>query len=87
MKKNNNQKRSTTFIAESKTSNVGEIRIKSDDTHITIWYSDMNDGYMYNIYNQEPTEDLEPLDGGICTGTIINAIEMAMSQAGMCTGE
>jgi hypothetical protein len=41
-----------------------------------------NDGYMFNVY-RTPTdfENDNPADGGLCTGTYLNAVEMAANQA------
>ena len=36
-------------------------------------------GFSYDIYDNETDND--SLDGGICTGTIFNALEMAKDQA------
>ena len=38
-------------------------------------------GFFYDIYAEEPHCDLEPIDGGVCTSTLANAIEMACEQA------
>ncbi len=73
------------MIPERNTSIVDEVKIQGGGTYISVWYSDANDGYMYNIYDQEPTDFIEEIDGGLCTGTIIDAVEMAMLQAGMST--
>ncbi len=70
MKKNNQQ-------------GVDEVNIQCNGLHLIVSSSADNDGYMLGIYDQEPTDDVEPIDGGLCTGTIIDAIEMVMSQAGM----
>ena len=52
--------------------------------YIKIWYSECNDGYMYAIYKTKPQNDDTPEDdGGLCTGTAKQAIDMACSQAGV----
>jgi len=50
---------------------------------IEIHYSDTNDGYMYDIYENEEalTNGQDSLDGGICTGSSKQAIEMAGDMA------
>ena len=58
---------------------------KIKEITITISYSEMNNGYMYEIYKGIP-DDIEEilennLDGGLCTTTMKNAIDMACSQA------
>jgi|GEM_PF-2404078 len=55
---------------------------------ITINYSEQNEGYMYDIYDCEPSqmhdgngsELVDSIDGGLCTGTILEALEMAQAQ-------
>lgn len=53
---------------------------------ITIFPSSDGDGFMYDIYlgtAEEVAEgELESVDGGLCTSTIENALEMATQQAG-----
>lgn len=50
---------------------------------ISIYESQDEPEYLYDIYNCEPSEvdDADPLDGGMCTTTIENALEMATEQA------
>lgn len=51
---------------------------------ITIFYSETNDGYMYDIYDQDLPEDSErpeSIDGGCCTGQLCDALDMAYDQA------
>lgn len=51
---------------------------------ITIAWSEEEKGYMYDIYNGTP-EDIErgidSEDGGCCTGSLSDALEMANEQA------
>lgn len=57
-----------------------------DNITITISKSEDQDedGFMYDIYNCQP-EDMvdgeDSMDGGFCTGTIEDAIDMAFDQA------
>ena len=47
---------------------------------IDIFYSELNDGYMYNVYdttNSHQKDTRDSLAGGLCTGTIKEALEMA----------
>lgn len=51
---------------------------------IDIYYSEGNNGYMYNVYdtvsdNQKDSGD--SIDGGLCTGTIHDALNMAYESA------
>lgn len=51
---------------------------------IDIYYSEANNGYMYNIYdtvsaNEKDSRD--SIDGGLCTGTIQDALNMAYESA------
>lgn len=50
---------------------------------LIITISQTNEGeYQYDIYdNQEAFENGNSLDGGVCTTTIANALEMAYKQA------
>lgn len=51
---------------------------------ITITKSDLNPGYAYDIYDCEPFELVDgpdPIDGGLCTTTMANVLEMAYLQA------
>ncbi len=52
-----------------------------DAITIKIYASSDNEGYMYDIYNEEMTEDSESVDGGLCTTTMMNALGMAVKQA------
>jgi hypothetical protein len=49
---------------------------------IIIYPSQTEKGFLYDIYGVElDPEDEESLDGGLCTTTLKNALEMATSQA------
>ena len=49
---------------------------------IKIYQSSEEDGYFYDIYDtNDVDEDTESIDGGFCTTTMENAIDMAQSQA------
>lgn len=49
---------------------------------IKIEWSETNDGWMYDIYDSESDiEDGESIDGGLCTGTRMDAFEMAVQTA------
>ena len=51
---------------------------------ITIFWSEGNNGYQYDIYDQDLPEDgerPESIDGGLCTGSIEDALNMAVEQA------
>lgn len=53
-----------------------------NETTIHIRESSGGDGYIYDIYDVAP-DDVEfndPVDGGLCTSNIKNAIEMAFNQ-------
>lgn len=51
---------------------------------IKIWYSENVEGYMYSIWKTKPPNpDTPDDDGGLCTGTARQAIDMATSQAGV----
>ncbi len=54
-----------------------------EEIAITISYSDSNGGYMYDIYkNAQAIEDNDDsIDGGLCTGSMLDAIDMAAGQA------
>lgn len=55
---------------------------------IRIEPSDNEPGYMYDIYKNDSTyEDNHSEDGGLCTGSIDDAVEMAMEQAKGCAIE
>lgn len=70
----------------------GEIVFKHNGTTICIWETDQGDenirggeymNFMYNLYDTEEfesEEDAIEYDGGLCTGTPIDAIEMAIAQ-------
>ncbi|MDD3468188.1 MAG: hypothetical protein PHE67_13655 [Campylobacterales bacterium] len=70
----------------------GEIVFKHNGTTIFIWETDQGDenirgeeymNFMYNLYDTEKFETKEGVDeydGGLCTGTPIDAIEMAIAQ-------
>lgn len=52
---------------------------------ITIYESESEDGYMYDIYNTDlqgavDTDD-GSIDGGLCTGSMADAVGMATAQA------
>jgi hypothetical protein len=45
---------------------------------IQIYYSELNEGYMYNVYDRaDPELDKESPDGGLCTGRFEDAVQMA----------
>lgn len=50
---------------------------------IHIRESSNGDGYLYDIYDCDPDEvdDRDSIDGGLCTSTLANAVEMACEQA------
>jgi hypothetical protein len=50
---------------------------------IHIFPSSEEDGFMYEIYlgSPEETTDTDSFDGGLCTSTFENAVEMAADQA------
>lgn len=58
-----------------------EVAFHHNDCYIHI-FAASDEGYMYDIY--ESKEDFEnakdPIDGGQCTSTLSNAIEMALNQ-------
>lgn len=63
-----------------KQDNKEEMNILSID----IYYSETNDGYCYDIYDtisQNEKEANDSLDGGMCTGRLIDALGMATKQA------
>ena len=53
----------------------------TDTLRIEIEESSNEPGYMYNIFNTMDIEDAEPLDGGICTGSMQTALESAVDMA------
>lgn len=53
-----------------------------DEITIKVWFSESENGYMYDIFDTvDVDEDTESVDGGLCTTTMANAIDMATSQA------
>ncbi len=50
-----------------------------NEMYIKVWESD--EGYMYSINDHDDPDDVDGLDGGLCTGSMVNAIEMACDQA------
>jgi len=48
---------------------------------IIINQSSNNDGYFYDIYDGNDDTNDNSLDGGFCTTTIQNALDMATDQA------
>lgn len=55
-----------------------------DDLIIVISKSSNEEGYLYDIYDcgaEEVNDGRDSLDGGHCTTTLENAIDMACSQA------
>lgn len=52
---------------------------------IDIYYSETNNGYMYNIYDavsfHDEKDSEDSIDGGLCTGTIHDALNMAYESA------
>lgn len=52
---------------------------------IDIYYSEANNGYMYNIYDavsfHDEKDSEDSIDGGLCTGTIQDALNMAYEAA------
>ena len=48
--------------------------------YVSIEWSEMNEGYMYEIYESEKamTNGEDSLCGGLCTGTRLDAFEMAL---------
>ncbi len=41
------------------------------------------EGYMYDIYDCQPEEieEADSIDGGLCTGSFLDAVDMATEQA------
>jgi len=63
--------------------NYSKVIFEYDTLIYTISYSDGNDGYMYECYdlaNHISGDTLESLDGGLCTGSAKDAIEMAIGE-------
>ena len=54
-----------------------------EELTITVFYSDCNDGYMYNVYDRLPQDDSLNCDdnGGLCTGSMRDAIGMATEES------
>lgn len=54
-----------------------------DEITIHIHADSNGEGYHYDIYRGSPDDaiDADSLDGGLCTTTIENAMDMAMEQA------
>lgn len=51
---------------------------------ITIVVRRTGEGYYYDIYDEEAVatiEDVDSLDGGLCTTSMVNALGMALEQA------
>ena len=49
---------------------------------IHVFASSNGDGYMYDIYDDEnKMEGGDSIDGGLCTSTMENALDMAVDQA------
>ena len=61
---------------------VSDIEFNYNGKYIVIFQAS-DEGYMYDIYKDKWCYDkgLKSLDGGQCTSTLSNAIEMALSQA------
>ncbi len=61
--------------------------IKADyrkELKIEIFYSELNDGWIYNIYDKNSKNEQDSgdsLDGGLCSTTMENALEMAYEMA------
>lgn len=56
---------------------------KINELVIRIFESDNEPGYFYDIYDTADItdDDAESVDGGFCTSTIENALDMAIEQA------
>ena len=69
------------FCSEAIHSNA-EVAFQHGDRYIVIFEAS-DEGYMYDIYGSQDDyiNDRDSLDGGQCTSTLSNAIEMALSQA------
>ena len=59
----------------------GDVRFKVGEQYVVIFEASYGDGYMYDLYDskEDYENDVESLDGGQCTGTLSDAIEMALS--------
>ena len=53
---------------------------KYKELTIHIYYSDMNEGYMYNVHKSSPhnISDDNEIHGGLCTSNAIEACKMAV---------
>lgn len=64
-----------------------EVYFILNETLCCIWWSD-NGGWMYDVYHESQIvydadgdldmSDVEPFDGGLCTGEAIDAVSMAI---------
>lgn len=57
-----------------------------EEIYIKVWATEQGDGdeggYMYSIHDHDnDDDDIDGLDGGLCTGSIKDAILMAATQA------
>lgn len=48
---------------------------------LTIKIHKGEEGWYFDIYDVEETEEVDSLDGGLCTGTLEDALGMAYEQA------
>jgi hypothetical protein len=49
---------------------------------IKIYKAESEDGFFYDIFNiADIDDDSDPIGGGLCTGTINDALEMAFIEA------
>lgn len=46
---------------------------------ITIFWNEANNGWQYDIFDSI-SDEAEPIDGGLCTGSLADALDMATSQ-------
>lgn len=61
---------------------VKDITHQPEQAIIEVHKSDDNGGYMFNVYRTlTDFENDNPADGGLCTGTYFDAVEMASNQA------
>ena len=69
-------------IVKSGYASVADVEFEANGKFIVIFEAS-DEGYMYDIYASKTAydNDEESLDGGQCTSTLSNAIEMALSQA------
>jgi len=76
---------SPTYLQE-KIKNLDEentITLEHNSLIYQIWYSDEYSGFMYECYDLSSFisgDTLESLDGGLCTGSAKDAIEMAIGE-------